>query len=145
MPEGYRHLTFDERCRIYAMGKSGLSNGAIARAAGPAEARASLRRARPRPREAGIRRIRTDPRKNTGFSGRHYYTPDALVHRVLAETGEPLLKRYRKAFLARIDAQEPPAPVDALAEFDPATRMLDLRVCDPAMGSGHFRLRWSII
>ncbi len=31
MPEGYRHLTFDGRCRIYATGKSGLSNGAIAR------------------------------------------------------------------------------------------------------------------
>ncbi len=27
--------------------------------------------ARPRPREAGIRRVRPDPRKNTGFSGRH--------------------------------------------------------------------------
>ncbi len=30
MPEGYRHLTFDGRCRIYATGKSGLSDGAIA-------------------------------------------------------------------------------------------------------------------
>ncbi len=30
MPEGYRHLTFDERCRIYATGKGGLSDGAIA-------------------------------------------------------------------------------------------------------------------
>ncbi len=30
MPEGYRHLTFDERCQIYATGKSGLSDGAIA-------------------------------------------------------------------------------------------------------------------
>ncbi len=35
MPEGYRHLTFDGRCRIYATGKSGLSDGAIARRAGP--------------------------------------------------------------------------------------------------------------
>ncbi len=31
MPEGCRHPTFDGRCRIYATGKSGLSNGAIAR------------------------------------------------------------------------------------------------------------------
>ncbi len=30
MPEGYRHLTFDGRCRIYATGKGGLSDGAIA-------------------------------------------------------------------------------------------------------------------
>ncbi len=30
MPEGYRHLTFDGRCRIYATGKGVLSDGAIA-------------------------------------------------------------------------------------------------------------------
>ncbi len=30
MPEGYRHLTFDGRCRIYVTGKGGLSDGAIA-------------------------------------------------------------------------------------------------------------------
>ncbi len=34
MPKGYRHLTFDGRCRIYATGKGGLSNGAIARRPG---------------------------------------------------------------------------------------------------------------
>ncbi len=31
MPGGYRHPAFDGRCRIFATGKSGLSNGAIAR------------------------------------------------------------------------------------------------------------------
>ncbi len=36
MPEGYRHLTFDGRCQIYALGKSGLSNGAVARRLGRA-------------------------------------------------------------------------------------------------------------
>ncbi len=30
MPEGYRHLTRDERCRIGALKESGLSDGAIA-------------------------------------------------------------------------------------------------------------------
>ncbi len=40
----------------------------------PSKPRAALRRARPGSREAGIRRIRPDPRKNTGFSGRHYLT-----------------------------------------------------------------------
>ncbi len=46
MPEGYRHLTFDERCRIYATGKSGLSNGAIARRPGrhPATMSREIRR-----------------------------------------------------------------------------------------------------
>ncbi len=37
----------------------------------PSKPRAAPRRARPGSREAGIRRIRPDPRKNTGFSGRH--------------------------------------------------------------------------
>ncbi len=27
MPEGYRHLTFDGRCRIYATGKGGFRTG----------------------------------------------------------------------------------------------------------------------
>ncbi len=46
MPEGYRHLTFDERCQIYATGKSGLSNGAIARRPGrhPATISREIRR-----------------------------------------------------------------------------------------------------
>ncbi len=46
MPEGYRHLTFDERCRIYATGKSGLSDGAIARRPGrhPATISREIRR-----------------------------------------------------------------------------------------------------
>ncbi len=30
MPEGYRHLTHEERCRIGALKESGLSDGAIA-------------------------------------------------------------------------------------------------------------------
>ncbi len=34
MPEGYRHLTYAERCQIHALMKSGLSGGAIARQLG---------------------------------------------------------------------------------------------------------------
>ncbi len=46
MPEGYRHLTFDGRCRIYATGKGGLSDGAIARRPGrhPATISREIRR-----------------------------------------------------------------------------------------------------
>ncbi len=44
----------------------------------PSKPRAALRRARPGSREAGIRRIRPDPRKNTGFSGRHYVGADGI-------------------------------------------------------------------
>ncbi len=45
----------------------------------PSKPRAALRRARPGSREAGIRRIRPDPRKNTGFSGRHYIIPESFA------------------------------------------------------------------
>ena len=34
MPEGQRHLTHPGRCRIHALGKSGHSNGALARQLG---------------------------------------------------------------------------------------------------------------
>jgi len=34
MPKGYRHLTYGERCQIYATGKSGLSGAVIARRPG---------------------------------------------------------------------------------------------------------------
>ena len=77
-------------------------------------------------------------RKNTGS----YYTPDELVGLILDETLEPLitepLEEFRKA-LATLD------PGDAedyrrrmLRDADPASAILSLRVCDPAMGSGHF-------
>jgi len=33
MPEGYHHLTYEERCQIYALMQSGLSQAAIARPA----------------------------------------------------------------------------------------------------------------
>src|SRR5271155_869562 len=31
MPEGYHHLTYEDRCQIYALTQSGLSQAAIAR------------------------------------------------------------------------------------------------------------------
>jgi IS30 family transposase len=34
MPEGYHHLTYEERCQIYALMQSGLSQAAIARQLG---------------------------------------------------------------------------------------------------------------
>ncbi len=46
IPEGYRHPAFDERCRIYALRKSGLSNGAVTRHPGrhPATISREIRR-----------------------------------------------------------------------------------------------------
>ena len=34
MPEGYHHLTYEDRCQIYALTQSGLSQAAIARQLG---------------------------------------------------------------------------------------------------------------
>jgi hypothetical protein len=72
-----------------------------------------------------------------------YYTPDDLVGLIIDETLEPLIERCMKAF--REKAEElATADIDdvrklaILTRLDPATALLDLRICDPAMGSGHF-------
>lgn len=87
-------------------------------------------------RETDSVAIRLNPyaRKVSGS----YYTPDELVHRVLEETVDPLLDRCRNAFLDRITAPGDAVSLEDIAPLDPASRMLDLRICDPAMGSGHF-------
>ena len=81
-------------------------------------------------------KIRLNPyaRKVSGS----YYTPDGLVQMVLEETVVPLLDRCREAFLDRITAPGETVSPDDILALDPASRMLDIRVCDPAMGSGHF-------
>lgn len=77
-------------------------------------------------------------RKNSGS----YYTPDDLVGVILDETLEPLISERLNAFRSAIEALEPTDSEDSkrrdLREYDPATAILSLRVCDPAMGSGHF-------
>ena len=66
-----------------------------------------------------------------------YYTPDDLVRLVLAETVEPLIEERLAAFRAKVQ-QLPAGGVKDLAAADPAKAILDLKICDPAMGSGHF-------
>lgn len=72
-----------------------------------------------------------------------YYTPDSLVSLVLKETLEPLIRERREAFvskaseLAKANAAEADA-VKQLQKTDIAEALLCLRICDPAMGSGHF-------
>jgi hypothetical protein len=78
-------------------------------------------------------------RRTTGS----YYTDESLVQLVIRRTIGPLVAELSKAFAVAIDKESSPrkAPADrlaSLAELDPATRLLELRVCDPAMGSGHF-------
>ena len=72
-----------------------------------------------------------------------YFTPHDLVQLILRETVEPLVQtridRFtREAEDRRVSRRPENARFAALKELDPAERILDLRICDPAMGSGHF-------
>lgn len=72
-----------------------------------------------------------------------YYTPDDLVGTILRETIEPLVKDRMAVFIAKADElASDKAPEDrrvgALKRIDPAEKLLELKICDPAMGSGHF-------
>ena len=84
-------------------------------------------------REEGEIRVRPNPfvRKDWGS----YYTPDDLVGLIIDEAVGPLVEDRRKAFR---DAAAKGASAAELGRLDPATKILELRVCDPAMGSGHF-------
>ena len=72
-----------------------------------------------------------------------YYTPDDLVGLIVEETIEPLVRTRMDAFEAEAgrmpaDGSERERAVARLAALDPAENILGLKVCDPAMGSGHF-------
>ncbi len=72
-----------------------------------------------------------------------YYTPEELVRLILRRAVEPLLQGRREAFTAKaetlaVDTRRKPERLATLEKLDPAEAFLALRVCDPAMGSGHF-------
>ena len=90
--------------------------------------------------DAGALAVRPNlfARKNSGS----YYTPDELVGLILDQTLEPLIKERLDTFRAALGKLDPKDSEDyqrrELADVDPAEALLKLRVCDPAMGSGHF-------
>ncbi|MEW6257791.1 MAG: restriction endonuclease [Pseudomonadota bacterium] len=71
-------------------------------------------------------------RKSSGS----YYTPDELVQLIIARTLGPLVEEAEATFSAK--AKQAKGRPDELAMLDPAEAILRLKVCDPAMGSGHF-------
>ena len=78
-------------------------------------------------------------RKDSGS----YYTPDDLVDLIVRETVGPLADSRMEAFAAKAeDIPSSQVPEDrrmgGLKQLDPAEKLLELKVCDPAMGSGHF-------
>ena len=85
--------------------------------------------------------IRPNPyaRKDSGS----FYTPQELVDLIVERTLKPLAEERLKAFEEKADAlksdRRPKAQRQAeLLTLDPAEAVLDLKVLDPAMGSGHF-------
>src|SRR5579859_2060440 len=85
--------------------------------------------------------IRLNPfaRKGSGS----YYTPDELVKLIIQRTVGPLVEEKRTAFLKRAeelskDRQRKELRLAELYKLDPAEAVLNLKVVDPAMGSGHF-------
>lgn len=75
-----------------------------------------------------------------------YYTHDDLVNLVIERTLTPLIEERVQAFevqcqeLARKRSPKT-ARLQKIQAYDPAEQVLNLRVCDPAMGSGHFLVR----
>ena len=72
-----------------------------------------------------------------------YFTPNELVKLILKETLDPLVDEKRSAFENRISELnngdfDNTEKICLLREVDPAEAILELRICDPAMGSGHF-------
>ncbi|MDP1646964.1 MAG: Eco57I restriction-modification methylase domain-containing protein [Rubrivivax sp.] len=72
-----------------------------------------------------------------------YYTHDDLVRLILRESVGLLARERVEGFDKQIakwarKTSLNPAEWDTLDRLDPASRILDLKVCDPAMGSGHF-------
>ena len=78
-------------------------------------------------------------RKDSGS----YYTPDDLVDLIVRETVGPLADARMELFAAKVEeigSEQMPEDrrVGRLKRLDPAEKLLELKVCDPAMGSGHF-------
>ncbi len=78
-------------------------------------------------------------RKDSGS----FYTPQPLVDLIVERTLTPLLEERRDAFRAKAaalqsDTRAKAARIADLRPLDPAAAALDLKLLDPAMGSGHF-------
>ena len=72
-----------------------------------------------------------------------YYTPDSLVSLIIEKAVGPFVEERLEAFRAEAaklakDKRPIEARLALLQGFDPALGILELRVCDPSMGSGHF-------
>ncbi len=72
-----------------------------------------------------------------------FFTTEKLVQLIIARAVGPLLDECRATFHTKLKAldNDRRRPADKLADLrrdDPAEAFVGLRICDPAMGSGHF-------
>jgi len=72
-----------------------------------------------------------------------YYTPDSLVMLIIEKAVGPFVASHLAAFHAESDAlakdrRSKEVRLAMLSGLDPAKAILGLKICDPAMGSGHF-------
>ncbi|HRK71711.1 MAG TPA: hypothetical protein PLA85_08990, partial [Micropepsaceae bacterium] len=83
--------------------------------------------------EAGAIAVVLSPfgRKSTGS----YYTPDELVQLIISRAVGPLVDEAEEAFAKAVKKKAKGRELEAC---DPASAILALKICDPAMGSGHF-------
>ncbi|MEK9629496.1 MAG: hypothetical protein VW455_10815 [Nitrospinota bacterium] len=72
-----------------------------------------------------------------------YYTPDNLVNLILEKTIDPLINEKLELFKnesEKLKGRKSPKKerLKELKKVDPTSAILELKICDPAMGSGHF-------
>ncbi len=90
-----------------------------------------------------INRITAAPASFARKVSGSYYTHDDLVRLILRESVGLLATERLDAFEAHIKKMGKkgsvnPGDWDAIDALDPASQILELKICDPAMGSGHF-------
>lgn len=90
-----------------------------------------------------IDRITAQPASFARKVSGSYYTHDDLVRLILRESVGLLASERLAAFKKQIEKYQKktslnPGDWNLLDKLDPASAMLELKVCDPAMGSGHF-------
>jgi hypothetical protein len=91
--------------------------------------------------EDGAVAVAADERSRKGTGS--YYTSEQAVQLIIHQAIDPLLDQRMSAFTERAallasDKRPKTQRIADLKAFDPAERFLDIKVCDPAMGSGHF-------
>ncbi|MCL2831452.1 MAG: Eco57I restriction-modification methylase domain-containing protein [Betaproteobacteria bacterium] len=91
----------------------------------------------------GIDRILAKPASFARKVSGSYYTHDDLVRLILRESVGLLAQERRDEFESHLERLGKKQAInnsdwELLDTMDPANRLLELKICDPAMGSGHF-------